>query len=226
MTLPPSSLDAIEQSLKTATGDMGLSLSDSEAARLVQYGRLLLRWNAVYNLTAIKDPGQLLTHHLLDCLAVVQPLQRHLPVEGRPRLLDAGSGAGLPGVVLSIMVPGLDVVCVDSVSKKTSFIRQAAAEIGIPNLRAEHQRLEEIKGHAYQVVTSRALSSLQEMVRITRDALAADGVWMAMKGKIPLGEIGAVSHRAEVFHVEPIHVPGLQAERCLVWMRPLLGSHP
>ena len=115
MTFPASSLQGIEQSLKTAAGDFGLSLSDTDAARLGQYGRMLLRWNAVYNLTAVKDSRQLLTHHLLDCLAAVGPLQRQLPPGGRPRLLDAGSGAGLPGLVLSIMGPRIDVVCVDSV---------------------------------------------------------------------------------------------------------------
>ena len=215
----------MEQALHDASTSLGLSISGEQASRLVSYVGLLSRWNAVYNLTALKDRNALFTHHVLDCLSVVTPLRRQLPSTGSLSVLDAGSGAGLPGVILAIMEPRLRVVCVDGVSKKTAFVRHVASELAVANLRAEHRRLEEINSCDSDVVTSRALSSLSDLVRLTGGALAPAGIWMAMKGKVPAQEIASVSQLAEVFHVEQVKVPYLQAERCLVWMRPLLPSH-
>lgn len=219
--------------LPEAAAALGLSLDQHRQRRLQQYLELLTRWNRVYNLTAVRDPAQMLTHHLLDCLAVVVPLRRQLaaaaagerpsadgPSIGTPRILDAGSGGGLPGAVLAIMEPGWSVTCVDLVGKKAAFVKQVAAELQLPGLRAVHGRVERMEG-AFDVIVSRAFASLDDFVRLTRPRLAnPGGQWMAMKGRRPDDEIAALPADIEVFHVEPLAVPGLQAQRCLVWMRP------
>lgn len=198
---------------------LGLVPSRAQLEQLAAYLALLQRWNATYNLTAVRDPAQMLTHHLADCLTVVGPLRERLG-DAPARVLDVGSGGGLPGAVLAIMRPALDVTCVDTVGKKAAFIRQVGAELKLPNLHAEHVRVEAMGGRGFDVVTSRAFASLADFTRLTRDRLAAGGVWMAMKGKTPTEELAALPASTEVFHVERLTVPGLDAERCLVWMRP------
>jgi 16S rRNA (guanine527-N7)-methyltransferase len=193
----------------------------AEDARLDRFLDLLGRWNAAYNLTAIRDVAQMRTQHLADCLAVVEPLRRHLGAGGRPvRILDVGSGGGLPGVVLALSDPGWHVTCVDTVGKKAAFIRQVAAELPLPNLQVEQARVEELRADPFDVITSRAFASLADFARLTRHLIAPRGVWMAMKGKPPVEEMAVLPADVEVFHVEPLTVPGLDAERCLVWMRP------
>ncbi|HET9822137.1 MAG TPA: 16S rRNA (guanine(527)-N(7))-methyltransferase RsmG [Burkholderiaceae bacterium] len=188
--------------------------------RLEAYLGLLAKWNAAYNLTAVRDPAQMRTQHLADCLAVVGPL-RHRLGAGRPaRVLDVGSGGGLPGVVLALAEPGWDVTCVDAVGKKAAFVRQVASELALPNLRAEHARVEALKAAPFGVITSRAFAALADFVRLTRPLLAPGGMWMAMKGKRPDDEIAALPADIGVVAVEPLSVPGLDAERCLVWMQP------
>lgn len=200
--------------------DLGLNLDGAQCERLAAFGALLQRWGRTYNLTAILGRDQLLTHHLADCLAVVAPLRRHLATRPSPAsLLDVGSGGGLPGAVLAIACPELAVCCVDTVGKKTAFVRQVAVELGIGNLRAEHARVEAMRGR-FGVVTSRAFASLADFVALTRERVDDDGVWMAMKGQRPDDEIAMLPRSVEVFHVEPLTVPGLAAQRCLVWMRP------
>jgi 16S rRNA (guanine527-N7)-methyltransferase len=190
-----------------------------ELERLDTYLALLAKWNAAYNLTAVRDPAQMRLQHLADCLAVVEPLRRHLAA--RPaRILDVGSGGGLPGVVLAAAEPSWDVTCVDSVGKKAAFIRQVAGELALPNLHAEHARVEDLRALPFDTIVSRAFASLGDFVRRTRPLLAPGGVWMAMKGKRPDDEIAALPAGFEAFRVEPLLVPGLDADRCLVWMRP------
>jgi 16S rRNA (guanine527-N7)-methyltransferase len=191
---------------------------DPNGSRLRAYLALLHKWNAAYNLTAVRDPAQMQLHHLADCQAVVPALRRH--AAGKPlRILDVGSGGGLPGVVLAVTEPNWDVSCVDTVGKKAAFVRHVAGELGLPNLHAEHARVEHLQRAPFDVITSRAFASLADFVRLTRHLLAPGGVWMAMKGKRPDDEIAALPADVEVFHVEPITVPGLDAQRCLVWMR-------
>jgi 16S rRNA (guanine527-N7)-methyltransferase len=188
-------------------------------ARLEAYLALLARWNVAYNLTAVREPAQMRLWHLADCLAVVEPLRRHLAA--RPaRILDVGSGAGLPGVVLAAAEPAWHVTCVDSVGKKAAFIRQVAGELALPNLHAEHARVEDLRAPPFDTIVSRAFASLADFVRRTRPLLAPGGVWMAMKGKRPDDEIAVLPTGFEAFRVEPLVVPGLDADRCLVWMRP------
>lgn len=212
--------DARLPRLQSAAAQLRLTLPDGSAERLLGFMDLLRRWNGTYNLTAVRDPEEMLVQHLFDCLAVVAPLDRALP--DRPaRLLDVGSGGGLPGVVLAILIPRLEVTCVDTVGKKAAFIRQVGVELGLRNLHAEHSRVEALRGAPVDVVSSRAFASLADFTRLTRQHLVkATGLWMAMKGKRPDDEIAALPNDVDVFHVEPLTVPGLDADRCLIWMRP------
>nr|WP_245478903.1 16S rRNA (guanine(527)-N(7))-methyltransferase RsmG [Rubrivivax rivuli] len=195
----------------------GLNPDGRQLQALADYLALLQRWNATYNLTAVRDPAAMLTQHLADCLAVVPPLQRH--AEGG-RLLDVGSGGGLPGVVIATLLPAWSVTCVDAVGKKMAFVRQVAGTLPLPNLRAEHTRIEQLKQPPYDLITSRAFASLADFTRLTRPHLAPGGVWMAMKGRAPDEEAAELPADVNVFHVEQLVVPGLEAQRCLVWMRP------
>ncbi len=198
---------------------VGLSLSPTQQGQLAKYMGLLSHWNATYNLTALRSAPDMLSHHLADCLAVLRPLMAHLDAVAEPcKLLDVGSGGGLPGVVLAICCPSLRVSCVDTVGKKAAFIRQVAAELRLHHLRGEHARVEQLSGR-YDLITSRAFASLLDFVTLTREQLAPGGVWMAMKGKLPDDELAALPADVEVFHVEHLQVPGLDAERCLIWMR-------
>ena len=210
------------QGLRAGLQQLGLELDPRQQSQLLEYLSLVQRWNRVYNLTAVRDPAEMLTHHLLDSLAVLAPLRRH--TGGAPSsVLDVGSGAGLPGVVLAIAAPELRVSCVDAVAKKAGFIRQAGAELGLPGLEALHARVETLAPRRWQVVVSRAFASLLDFVSLTEPLLAEDGVWVAMKGKNPSAEIEALPAGVEVFHVEPLQVPGLAEERCLVWLRRRAG---
>jgi 16S rRNA (guanine527-N7)-methyltransferase len=208
----------LEEGLRSGIQALGLSLSDEQVQRLLGYVALIQKWNKVYNLTALRDPADMLTHHLLDSLTAVAPLSRH--TQGQSiKVLDVGSGGGLPGVVLAICMPELNVTCVDTVAKKAAFVQQVAVSLKLPNLRGIHARVESLT-HPYQVICSRAFASLPDFVTWSRSALAEGGVWMAMKGKHPQEEIDALPEGVKVFHVEPLTVPGLDVERCMVWMKP------
>lgn len=200
---------------------LDIDRSERRLEALVDYVELLERWNAAYNLTALRERAAVLTQHLSDCLAVVPALARH--AEGG-RLLDVGSGAGLPGVVIAAMLPGWDVTCVDAVGKKAAFVRHAAGALRLPNLHAEHVRVEALRAPAFDAITARAFGSLAEFVRLTARHLAPGGVWLAMKGREPVEEMAALPAEIDVFHVEPLAVPGLAAQRCLVWMRSRRGG--
>ena len=208
----------LEEGLRSGVQALGLSLSGEQIQRLLGYVALIQKWNKVYNLTALRDPADMLTHHLLDSLTAVAPLSRHTQCQSI-KVLDVGSGGGLPGVVLAICMPELNVTCVDTVAKKAAFVQQVAVSLKLPNLRGVHARVESLTD-PYQVICSRAFASLPDFVTWSRSALAEGGVWMAMKGKHPQGEIDALPDDVKVFHVEPLTVPGLDVERCMVWMRP------
>jgi 16S rRNA (guanine527-N7)-methyltransferase len=197
-----------------------LSAADVHAdPRLGRFLALLGQWNAAYNLTAVRDPVQMRRLHLDDCLAVIEPLRRKLGGRSAARILDVGSGGGLPGVILALSELGWDVTCVDSVGKKAAFVRQVAADLALPNLRAEHARVETLRAPLFDVIAARAFAALPDLVCLTRPLLAENGVWMAMKGKRPEGEIAALPPDIDAFHVEPLTVPGLEVDRCLVWMQ-------
>lgn len=225
----------LEPGLRAGLSALCLPLADAQINQCLDYLDLIGKWNRVYNLTAVRDPAEMLTHHLLDSLAVVAPLRRQS--QGRAlKLLDVGAGAGLPGVVIAICCPEVDVTCVDTVAKKAAFVQQAAVTLKLPNLRGLHARVETVASTDFDVVSSRAFASLADFTAWSGAALAragagggeggresdtprAPGVWLAMKGKHPADEIAALPSGVEVFHVEPLAVPGLGAERCIVWMR-------
>ena len=198
---------------------MGLAMSKQQRDSLLDFIDLLHRWNATYNLTAIRDKAAMLDHHVIDCLAAVTPFRRESMSPSRRNVLDVGSGGGLPGVILAIMQPGSMVTCVDSVGKKAAFIRQVATSLQLGNLLALHARVESLKDHAFDFVVSRAFSSLAAFVQLTDQALAEGGIWMAMKGKTPEEEMRELPPDITVFHVELLQVPGHLVDRCLVWLR-------
>jgi 16S rRNA (guanine527-N7)-methyltransferase len=209
-----------EEDLRAGLQALQLDLDDAQVGQLLDYLDLIAKWTQVYNLTAVRDPAEMLTHHLLDSLAIIAPLRRHLSEAGQSRasLLDVGSGAGLPGVVVAVCCPEVAVSCVDTVAKKAAFIKQAALALKLPNLTGVHARVETI-AQPFDVICSRAFASLHDFTQWSVGALAPGGVWLAMKGKHPADEITALPASAEVFHVEQLQVPGLDAERCIVWMR-------
>lgn len=211
----------LKPALEAGLRELDLNLSDAQVDQLLAYQDLITRWNKVYNLTAVRDPQEMLTHHLLDSLAAIPALLRQ--TGGQPiRLLDVGSGGGLPGVVIAITCPQMEVHCVDTVLKKATFIQQVAASLKLPNLRGIHARVESLEaeeGNGYDIVCSRAFASLVDFTTWSRAALKPAGVWMAMKGKHPEDELLALPSSVSVFHVEQLKVPGLAAERCIVWMR-------
>lgn len=216
---PDAPIEALRPALARTCETLGLAADAATLDRLLAYLGLLRRWNATYNLTAVREPGDMLTQHLADCLAVVGPFRRELGHGNARSILDVGSGGGLPGVVLAALEPGWTVTCVDAVGKKAAFIRQVAVELGLRNLRAEHARVESLKTRSVDLITSRAFASLPDFVGLTRQLLAPGGVWAAMKGRTPEGELAGLPAGISVFHVEPITVPGLDAERCIVWLR-------
>ncbi|MEO7128467.1 MAG: 16S rRNA (guanine(527)-N(7))-methyltransferase RsmG [Rhodoferax sp.] len=195
---------------------LGVKLNVPQTDLLLRYLALIQKWNKVYNLTALREPADMLSHHLLDSLAIVAPLRRQTRQQSG-RLLDVGAGAGLPGVVIAICCPEIDVTCVDAVAKKAAFIQQAAVELRLPNLHGVHGRIESLAG-SYDVVCSRAFASLADFTTWSGGVLAPNGIWLAMKGKRPDDEVAALPETVTVFHVEQLSVPGLEAERCIVWM--------
>ena len=229
----PCAAGSMEHTLRTGLTALGLQLEDFQIDQLLAYLGLIHKWNQVYNLTAVRAPAAMMTHHLLDSLAAVVPLQRHLAQCAGPsdspsglataphaavRLLDVGSGAGLPGVVMAICCPTIHVDCVDAVAKKAAFIRQAAGVLNLPHLHGLHDRVERLS-NCYNVITARAVASLHDITGMSGSALAPGGVWMAMKGIYPDAELAQLPAHIRAFHVEMLSVPGLDVERCLVWMQ-------
>jgi len=210
--------------LQKGLDGLDLVLPAEQQTQLLAYMDLIAKWTKVYNLTAVRDANEMLTHHLLDSLAVIAPLRRELAKlvlpEGQTQLslLDVGAGAGLPGIVIAITCPEVSVTCVDTVAKKAAFIQQVAATLKLPNLKGLHARVESLT-QPYDVVCSRAFASLVDFTTWSQSALAGHGVWMAMKGKHPDQELAVLPESVKVFHVEQLQVPGLDAERCIIWMR-------
>lgn len=199
--------------LNDALAAMDLEISAGDQAKLLQYLGLLGKWNKTYNLTAIHEPERMLTHHLLDSLSV-------LPYVTADRLLDVGSGAGLPGIPLAIVRPDLQVTLIDASHKKCAFMQQAAIELKLNNVKVVHGRVEDLgRDDKYPQIVSRAFSELMEFVRISANSLAAGGEWLAMKGLYPNEEIAQLKG-ARLKRDIKLHVPGLDAERHLIILEP------
>lgn len=215
----------LRHQLEQGAARLGLPLSADQIDKLMGFLDLLQKWNKVYNLTSVRDPQEMMSLHVLDSLAAVPALQRHVASLGkaagqRVAQLDVGSGGGLPGVVFAVCCPEVDVHCVDTVGKKAAFLQQVAVALKLPNLKGIHARVETLKG-PYEIVSCRAFASLLDFTTWSRSAIAANGVWLAMKGKHPQDEMDALGNNVKVFHVEPLSVPGLDAERCIVWAKPI-----
>ena len=222
-------MSGLRQQLEQGAAQLGLHLTVEQFDKLMAFLDLLQKWNKVYNLTSVRDPQEMVSLHMLDSLAAVPALQRHVASLGkaageRTRQLDVGSGGGLPGVVFAICCPEVDIDCVDTVAKKAAFLQQAAVSLKLPTLKGIHARVETLKG-PYEVVSCRAFASLIDFTTWSRRAIADNGIWFAMKGKHPQDEIDALGKGVQVFHVEPLQVPGLDAERCIVWAKPVADTH-
>ena len=197
---------------------LSLELTQAQQQALLDYIALLGKWNKVYNLTAVREPEQMLSHHVLDCLAVLPPLKQVFP-EGLD-LIDVGAGGGLPSVIFAIVCPHWQITAVDTVAKKAAFIQTTAHSLRLGNLKAVHSRVEALTG-SFDVVTCRAYASLRDFCGSSRHLLKPNGVWMAMKAKLSAEELTDLPATVRVDKVEPLAVPGLDADRCLVWMRPV-----
>jgi 16S rRNA (guanine527-N7)-methyltransferase len=203
--------------LITGANALGISLSDRQRKRLVDYLALLLKWNSVYNLTAIREPAQMVSHHLLDSLAAVPAFA------GAQRVLDVGAGGGLPGIVLAIWAadeyPDMRIVLVDTVHKKTAFLTQVKAELGLANVTVYTARVEQLPvTEEFDVITSRAFAELKDFIAWSSHLLAKDGCFIAMKGVMPHDEVTRLPAGWKVGKAQALTVPGLDAQRNLLFI--------
>jgi 16S rRNA (guanine527-N7)-methyltransferase len=205
--------------LAAGIAEMDLDVSAEAQQKLLVYLALLQKWNKVYNLTAVRDPLEMVTLHLLDSLSV-------LPYVKVKSLLDVGSGSGLPGIVLAICLPSLQVTTIDTVQKKAIFMRQVKGELGLDNLQVVHARVESFKpAEKFEAIISRAFSELALFIKLTKNLLVKNGQWLAMKGQVPHHELNTLaleslnivgSLNIRVQKIIPLTVAGLNAERHLV----------
>lgn len=220
------------EQLQQALAEIQLSLSHEKQQALLDYLGLIQKWNQVYNLSAIRDPQTMLSHHLFDCLAIV-PLFDRLTTsieEGRVRILDVGSGAGLPGLVLAICRPEWHIETIDTVGKKAAFMQQVALQLGLKNVVVHHNRVEKLQAqHAatYSHITSRAFASLGDFVTLTKGLLRPGGLYVAMKAKVlETKDLQALPIPRRDIAIHPIQVPFLQAERHVVVMPDPAATSP
>lgn len=200
--------DALQSRLGQGVAKLQLTLPTGAVSRLLDYQALLERWNAAYNLTAVRDPAEMVTRHLLDSLAI-------LPYVQGATLVDLGTGPGLPGIPLAIAAPERQILLVDSNGKKVRFLREAIRALQLGGVRAVQSRVEEVEG-TFDCITARAFASLADMLGWGGHLLAPGGTWLAMKGKAPDEELPGVPPGFAVRAIHPLAVPGLDAERSLV----------
>lgn len=198
----------LQARLEQGIAELGLNLPNEAVSRLLDYQALLQRWNSAYNLTAVRDPADMITRHLLDSLAI-------LPYVRGDSLADLGTGPGLPGIVLAIAAPGRETLLVDSNGKKVRFLREAIRALKLEGVRAQQSRVEDVAGH-YDCITARAFASLADMLGWGGHLLAPDGIWLAMKGKLADDELAGVPTGFAVRGTHELKVPGLLAERHLL----------
>ncbi len=204
--------DPLRKAISHGCSLLNPELDDAAVEKFVAFVRLLEKWNRVTNLTAVRDPLEMVTRHILDCLAVI-------PFLTRGSLLDVGTGAGLPGVPVAIASPGLDVILLDANAKKLRFVRQAMAELGLNNVQVVQTRMQEYQpGRSFDMVISRAVASLDELYQQTVHLLRPGGRMLFMKGTVPEQEIDALQDGSAGLHIERLNIPGLAAERHLLWL--------
>ncbi|MFB9246006.1 16S rRNA (guanine(527)-N(7))-methyltransferase RsmG [Massilia antarctica] len=205
--------NAIAPVLANGIKELKLDLNEQQHGQLLDYLALLAKWNSVYNLTSVRDPMQMVTHHALDSLAAVSAF------EGAVSVLDVGAGGGLPGIVLAIARPDMKVALIDTVHKKTAFLTQVKAELGLANVTVHTARVEQLQvPHKFDVITSRAFADLSDFVNWSGHLLAEGGKFIALKGMAPADEQQRLPSDWKVSELRPIQVPGLQAERHLVFI--------
>jgi 16S rRNA (guanine527-N7)-methyltransferase len=200
--------DSLRRHLVAGLSALHLALDESAIAQLLDYVELLERWNAAYNLTAVRDPAEMVTRHLLDSLAIA-------PYVTGATLADLGSGAGLPGIPLAIVAPGREILLVDSNGKKARFLREAVRKLALANTRVAESRVENVEG-TFDCITARAFASLGDMLAWGGHLLAPDGRWLALKGRFPEDELAEMPDAFEIEKTIELNVPGLDAERHLV----------
>lgn len=205
----------LAQKLAAGAADLPFALSPDEITRLLDFLALLAKWNRVYNLTAVREPEQMLIQHVLDCLAVCPAFA------GARNVLDVGAGGGLPGMVLAIWAtghnPGMRIAMIDTVNKKTAFLTQVKAELGLANASVLTGRVEQLQvAEKFDVITSRAFAELADFINWSGHLLEEGGRFIAMKGVAPHEEIARLPQGWRVGELQPVRVPGLQAERHLV----------
>lgn len=211
--MPGFHRDALTRTLADGAQQLGLALAPTQLTQLMDYLALLAKWNAVYNLTAVRAPEQMVTQHLLDSLAAVPAFA------AAHNVLDVGAGGGLPGIVLAIARPDIRVSMIDTVHKKTAFLTQAKSELGLTNVTVYTARVEQLQvTQKFDVITSRAFAELNDFVTWSGHLLAQGGRFIAMKGVMPESEIARLPAGWQVTGVQPLHVPGLGAERHLVFI--------
>lgn len=210
----------IKDQLAEAVVELGLELPLETQQLLLEYLAQMQRWNRTYNLTAIRDQQQMLVQHVFDSLAVVGPMQRALKSASDPVVVDVGSGAGLPGAVVAMARPDWTVHCVDAVEKKMAFVRQMAGVLKLPNLKANHARIEAVPNLQADIVVSRAFASLLDFATLAGGHVRPGGKLLAMKGRHPEEEIAALHAQSnwKVQSIQQLQVPQLEAQRCLVWI--------
>lgn len=208
-------VSVLTQQLNHGASQLGLALQPPQQQALLNYLQLLVKWNKAYNLTAIREPERMVSLHLLDSLAV------HPHIQQAQRILDVGTGAGLPGVVLAIMNPHKHFVLLDSNGKKTRFLTQVKVELGLENLTVENARVEAYQDEqGFDMITSRAFASLADMVHWCAHLLAKQGCFMAMKGQYPQEEIEVIAEHYQVVTSLPLQIPGVEGERHLLHIEP------
>ena len=200
-----TSRDSLQARLERGIAALGLDLPAEAVPRLLDYQALLQRWNAAYNLTAVRDADEMVTRHLLDSLAI-------LPYVQGETLADLGTGPGLPGIVLAIAAPGRQMLLVDSNGKKVRFLREAIRSLKLEGVRAEQARVEEVEGQ-FDCITARAFASLADMLGWGGHLLAPNGIWLAMKGKLSDDELHGIPQGFAVRSTHSLKVPELSAER-------------
>ena len=209
-------MSSLVQRLSNGLHDLSLDLSQSQQNNLLDYLGMLSKWNKVYNLTSVREPDQMLNQHVLDCLAALPPLIQRFP--NACELLDVGAGGGLPSVIFAIACPQWRVTAVDTVAKKAAFIQATAHSLELPNLTAVHSRVENLQGQ-FDVVTCRAFATLKDFCEASHHLVKPQGWWLSLKAKLSSQEISEVHKGIRIEEVLPILVPGVDVERCLVWLR-------
>ena len=208
------------EQLAAGIAQMRLDISPAQQQKLLDYLALLQKWNKTYNLTALRDPAQMISHHLLDSLTILPYLAN------AQSMIDVGSGGGMPAIPAAICRPDLRITMVDANSKKTTFLRQAIIELGLDNAAVSNSRVEDWRDNQANIVTSRAFAELADFVRLTRHLLGENGHWAAMKGIYPQDELFRLPENVAAYQIDPVHVPTLNAERHIVLLRPTQGNQP